>query len=447
MLRASKKNYVNEGGAVGHLQHIVDNRELTFAEIKNILSIASKGKLQKVSEKFDGMNLVFSWDSSTNALRAARNTTDIKNGGLDADGIAAKFRDRGNVGDAFNSAFKVLNDALGAIPESTLINIFGENCEKWYSMEVIYTQNPNVINYDENSIIFHGWPVFQVVNGKVQKSDDESGVDIISANVEKMQKAVTMRSWRVRGPSLLKMKEISDGTVLRKAINKIEAAQGEAGVSDSQTIEDYLRSLVTDVVIQKFGLPKEITSAIVERVIESSSAPKLTAIKMLLKNSQLYEEIAAFVKESPKLLKDLIFPIEDAIYDLSIEVLHGLESSLINDSSAEVQRLRAEVKRAINAIESSGQEDAIAILQAQMQKLKSIEGINTPMEGIVFMYKGNAYKFTGSFAAANQILGLFKYGRGSIKPMATTESVRIKPWYAYLQHDSAKEANSRQARG
>jgi hypothetical protein len=128
-------------------------------------------------------------------------------------------------------------------------------------------------------------------------------------------------------------------------------------------------------------------------------------------------------------------------------VLHGLESSLINDSSAEVQRLRAEVKRAINAIESSGQEDAIAILQAQMQKLKSIEGINTPMEGIVFMYKGNAYKFTGSFAAANQILGLFKYGRGSIKPMATTESVRIKPWYAYLQHDSAKEANSRQASG
>jgi hypothetical protein len=44
-------------------------------------------------------------------------------------------------------------------------------------------------------------------------------------------------------------------------------------------------------------------------------------------------------------------------------------------------------------------------------------------------------------------LGLFKYGRGSIKPMATTESVRIKPWYAYLQHDSAKEANSRQASG
>jgi hypothetical protein len=50
-----------------------------------------------------------------------------------------------------------------------------------------------------------------------------------------------------------------------------------------------------------------------------------------------------------------------------------------------------------------------------MGKLKSVENITSPMEGVVFIYKGNAYKFTGSFAAANQILGLFKYGRKGTK--------------------------------
>jgi hypothetical protein len=50
-----------------------------------------------------------------------------------------------------------------------------------------------------------------------------------------------------------------------------------------------------------------------------------------------------------------------------------------------------------------------------MEKLKSLENITSPVEGVVFIYKGNAYKFTGSFAAANQILGLFKYSRVKVK--------------------------------
>jgi len=38
-----------------------------------------------------------------------------------------------------------------------------------------------------------------------------------------------------------------------------------------------------------------------------------------------------------------------------------------------------------------------------------ISNIQTPIEGVVFMWKGNAYKFTGNFSAACQILGLFRY--------------------------------------
>ena len=34
-----------------------------------------------------------------------------------------------------------------------------------------------------------------------------------------------------------------------------------------------------------------------------------------------------------------------------------------------------------------------------------------PNEGLVFFYKGNTYKLTGTFAPLNQILGIFKFGR------------------------------------
>jgi hypothetical protein len=77
--------------------------------------------------------------------------------------------------------------------------------------------------------------------------------------------------------------------------------------------------------------------------------------------------------------------------------------------------LQGEVQNAISAIEASGDETAMSVLATQMEKLKSVSNITSPVEGIVFLYKGNAYKFTGSFASCGQILGLFKYGRGSIK--------------------------------
>ena len=90
---------------------------------------------------------------------------------------------------------------------------------------------------------------------------------------------------------------------------------------------------------------------------------------------------------------------------------------MIDNTEEEVVRLQGEVSKAISAIESSGDENAMQMLKTQMEKLKSVSNITSPVEGVVFIYKGNAYKFTGSFAAANQILGLFKYGRGKIKPM------------------------------
>ena len=53
----------------------------------------------------------------------------------------------------------------------------------------------------------------------------------------------------------------------------------------------------------------------------------------------------------------------------------------------------------------------------QLTKLKHHDNIDTVVEGFVFQYDGQMYKFTGNFAPMNQLLGLFKYGRGKIPQM------------------------------
>ena len=402
------------GGLVGHLQHLYDNKDLTFKEIKAILRKASTGRLEKASEKMDGMNLVFSYDLSQDAVKVTRGS-DIKAGGMDAAALAAKFAGRGSVEEAFVGAFKVLEGAIGALPVKVKQKVFGPAANRWYSMEIIYTKNPNVINYDSNNLVFHGWPVFKRGgSGDVQMSEDEvGGVDILTQYIERMQKAVDSSGWQVRGPSIVRMRDLSNGNTYQNAATAIDAVMTEAGVSDSSTMGDYLTTLLKDDLTE-LGLSLKVEKMVVTRCLGLEGAPTVVDIKKNLSKED-QGKVSAFVKNSPVLLKGYVRPIELAINDFAVEVLKGLGSTLIDDSSKEVDRLRGEVQNAVSAIESSGDETAMSILAQQMGKLKSVENITSPMEGVVFIYKGNAYKFTGSFAAANQILGLFKYGRKGTK--------------------------------
>jgi len=402
------------GGAVGHISHLYDNRDLTFDEIAHILTSAASGKLEKASEKLDGLNLVFSWDVATDSLKVARAGGDISRGGMDAAGLASKFAGRGNLTDAFNSAFKVLNGAMGAVGQKNKLKVFGPASNYWYSVEVIYTKNPNVINYDSNNVVFHAWPIFKVEDGEVQMVDDDRGaVDILTNNVERMQAAVQERGWRIRGPALARMKKLSDDTILDTAVSRIFDELGETGLDGSATMRDYIETK-TRFDAEALGLLPQLTKLLVQRCMAEPGAPTLVDIRKNADKSD-HGMINDFVKSCPERMKRYVRPMELAINDFAVELLKGLESTLIDDTDEEVTRLKGEVSKAVSAIESSGDENAMGILSAQMQKLKSLENITSPVEGVVFIYKGTAYKFTGSFATANQILGLFRYGRKDVK--------------------------------
>jgi len=68
----------------------------------------------------------------------------------------------------------------------------------------------------------------------------------------------------------------------------------------------------------------------------------------------------------------------------------------------------------------------MTILKRQMTKLRSAENVDAAAEGFVFDYDGVTYKFTGNFAPMNQILGLFKYGRGNVPPLQKLNEAKKK---------------------
>lgn len=411
-----------EGGAAGHISHVYENLDLTFGELKDIIARAAEGRLEKVSEKLDGLNLVFTYDVSSDNLKVARSGGDIKRGGLDASALAQKFQGRGNLEVAFSSAFDVLEKAIGSLSDETKEAVFGPNGNVWYSIEVIYTKNPNVINYDNNNVVFHGWPIFEINDdGTVSQTSDDSGVKLLSSKVEQMQKALGARDWKIRGPSLLNMKKLSDGSVARRALGDLSSVMASSGASDSSTVYDHLRALMHDEV-KSLDLDPDVEDLVVERAIEAPGAPSINDIKRVVVGEKR-QEVLNFIKNAPAVKESMMQPIKSTLNTLAKEVIKGLESTLIASPDSEVTRLKSQLRKVVSAAQSSGNPAAIDFVSREMQKLGDIDNISSPMEGIVFFYKGQAYKFTYPFALLNQVLNVFKHGSKSIPKMDIGESV------------------------
>lgn len=405
--------------APGHLRHVWEDRGLTFGDIKDILHGAANGRLEQVSEKLDGMSLTFTWNLMGNEgdeLRVARSVGDIKFGGMGANELALKFGGRGNVEQAFNTAFQVLGDAVRCLSSGVKYETFGPSGQVWYSIEVVYAAAPNVINYDTNAVVFHGHPVLEDRLGVVVQVKDPKGMAFLSQHVEQMQKAINIKGWLVRGPALVRLKKLVDGEALKQALAVIDAVMYAADMNDGNTIDDYLRATLTDNMFGNIVGDRRVQVAVVDRMIGSPGAPTLPDIKKLVSKHE-YERIAVLVRRGPELLKSYLEPIERAIRTFSTEVLRGLQSTLISDGGAEVDRLKARVNAALAVIGASSNGEAIGFATAQMNRLGTTDNINTSVEGVVFIYKEKAYKFTGSFAPVNQILALCKYGRKGVPPI------------------------------
>ena len=235
-----------------------------------------------------------------------------------------------------------------------------------------------------------------------------------SLSVDRFLDVLAGEEFDLQRTAAIKLNKLNNDHDLNIALSRIQ----KAGLTGDMTINDLLIDTVNKVVNERFSvLAEEKRQAIVARVLQLEGHPSLTAIKKGLPKD-IANEVSKFIKEDSIIpIRKVIAPIEDAIHDLSVELLSGLESAYILDNKKEVERLRKEVEAAIANIKQyagEGSEKAHEMLYRQLLKLKHHDKIDTAVEGFVFQHDGNLYKFTGNFAPVNQLLGLFRYGRGSV---------------------------------
>ena len=404
------------GGLYGHMYHLYDNPNLSFADIFDVIQKASAGKLVG-TEKTDGQNLYVSFSIPQDKAIAARNKSEIGRGGIDADELGEKFRGRGPLEYSFADALRAFESFVKNLSTEMQKELFGAQANRFYNIEVMNPETTNVIQYDTKIVTIHR-------DGGMLRTDDgpkpdpsKKGIELIEKIFDQVEDMAEQGEHKLVVNAVQTLRSLDGDEEAKKAMIRIKKVLDDEGLSDGDTIGEYMVKVVSDETEKKFPeLDKETKKMIVARVMKIKGASLTNIYKKLTDaEPETKVQVKDFVNTSPLLLKRAIFPIEDAIHDFAVEMLRGVHSLYVLDNDSEVFRMRKEVENAIQQIANTGDEEEMDKLKSQMAKLKDLENVSSAAEGFVFNYDGNTYKFTGNFAPINQIMGILRYGKGASK--------------------------------
>jgi len=404
------KQMINEGGAYGHMNHPFDiSMNLTFGDLKKIINNALDGKLGVVREKTDGQALAISWKNGK--LIAARNKGHLANGGasaLDMNALASKFNGRGALSDAYNFAMRDLYSAISGLSEKERQSIFKDG-SAFCNLEVIYPQNANVIPYGQNLLIFHNVVEYDEKGNAI---GSVKGAESKLASMIKQINKHVQDTYTIQGPPITKLpKDEKLSSQKGKFNGMLSKLQSEFGLSDRDGVAEYHYAWWMNFVNKsKKNLAQLEKEGLARRWAFDN---KSFTIKSIADEDARKWADGVDKDAKDKIMKGNLRKFEDIFLGVGAEVLSFMSSVLTAQPDSALQSIRKSLESSISDIRSGGSEAQIKRLEKELARLNAIGGFEklVPNEGLVFFYKGNTYKLTGTFAPLNQILGIFKFGR------------------------------------
>jgi hypothetical protein len=406
-----KKESINEsllleGGAYGHMNHPFDiEMNLTFGDLKQIVTKALNGDLELTREKTDGQALAVSWVNGR--LVAARNKSHLKSKGAGAmtiGQVADKFAGRGGLTDAYNFAMQDLSKAIAALSEPQRKKIFKDGA-CFMNLEVIYPTSVNVIPYNQPLLVFHG--TFEYDDAGNIIGENQQAASILGG-MSKQVNAHVQSKYTIQGPPMTKLPKSEQLTKLQgKYLGMISKLQSEFGLSDNDGVGEYHQAWWSKFVEkggkkldaqEKIGLVKRWAFGDKSFRINTIQDPKLRAWA---------EQIDK--QDQQKISKQNLMRFEEIFLGVGADVLSFMSSVLTANPESAKRQMVARLESTIQQVKASGDPKKIEKLKLELQRLNALGGFEkiVPNEGIVFVYGGNTYKLTGAFAPLNQILGIF----------------------------------------
>ena len=407
-----KEGLITEGGAYGHMAHPFDTQmNLTFGDLKTIISNALNGKLEFAREKTDGQALAISYRDDK-GLIAARNGGHLKNSGenaLDISGVASKFQGRGGLTDAYNFAMEDLSKAIKSLSKAQRDKVFNQG-SSFMNIEVIFPTSVNVIPYGQPLLVFHGTMQYNM-DGKAIGADT-SAARILAGMIKQINQDV-QKNYTIQGPPVVKLPQSTELSKQQgkyySALNKI---QKEFKLKDSNGVADYHQAWWEQYVDKNSPatLDNKTKMGLVKRWAFFDNSFRLNK-KNISDSKVLAWATKTDKQDKAKISKQNLRKFEDIFLGVGADVLSFMSSALTVNPDKALRTMKSELDKTVKAVQKSGDVKKIEKLRMELERLAAVGGKDkiVPNEGIVFTYKGGTYKLTGTFASLNQILGLMYF--------------------------------------
>jgi len=408
-----------EGGAYGHMNHPFDDKDLTFGDLKKIITDGLGGNLNRedgVTEKLDGQNLMISWKDGK--LVTARNKGQLKNFGekaMTTKGVASKFAGRGDIKNAFVFAMKDLSKSIGALSDAQKEKVFG-NGKRWMNLEVMWPKSSNVIDYDKAQIVFHGTLEYDDSGNPI--GQPKGSARMLAGMIKQVNQHI-QKHYKIGKPQFLSVPKSQNFDAKKKTfLSRLSKLQKEYALKDKDTLALYHQRYWEEFI---FNAEKQFRVKITNKAYKSlvkrwAFFDKSYKIPMIKKDFKKYPDFLDWVLttdkvDHQKMVKQNMRPFEVLFFAVGTEILKNISGYLAASPDDAVQKIRKNVIGAISKVKTAKDIKKLEALKLQVSKLNSIGGLDSivPSEGIVFKYKGKVYKFTGAFAPVNQILGLLTF--------------------------------------
>jgi hypothetical protein len=404
--KPTNESILLEGGAYGHMNHPFDiEMNLTFSDLKNIVTKALNGDLETAREKTDGQALAISWVNGR--LVAARNKSHLKNNGAGAmtiGQVADKFAGRGGLTDAYNFAMQDLSKAISGLSEAQRKMVF-KNGSCFMNLEVIYPTSVNVIPYGQPLLVFHGTFEYDKEGSIIGENQQAARV---LAGMIKQVNAHVQSKYTIQGPPMQSLPKSEDLSSRQgKYLGMISKLQSEFGLKDSDGVADYHQAWWTNFVektAKKLDYQQKI--GLVKRWAFGNKSFRIADIKD--EKIRIWAE-QMDKQDQQKISKQNLMRFEEIFLGVGADVLSFMTSVLTANPDSAKKQMVSRLQSTISQVKASGDPKKVAKLKLELQRLNALGGFDkiVPNEGIVFVYGGNTYKLTGAFAPLNQILGIF----------------------------------------
>ena len=422
------KGIYEMGGAAGHIQNVWEASDLTFEDLREIVNKSLHGELENITEKLDGQNILIT--CRDNKVYSARSTRHLKNFGeeaMDVDQMNSYFSDRGSP-ESVRKAFVNAMEDFQNIFDVTHINlkkIFADGA-RWLNIEILYTDNENVIPYERNQLRIHHLRELDK-DGKIVKIIEKGNLSVLIDEIEKLQNEGKVdNTFLIKKTDPIIIKYITDSNNIAEGlIRKLMVLQNDNNLNDTSTIADYVEAETLKYIEEKIPQIEEPIDNEFKKTLAArwAKGDKNITINKLLKDKP--EDLQKWVKDEEKNVKDitesLIEPFVDIFTTLGVTVLKNLEGLATMDSDKATKGIQDKLNRAMDHLkhfmEKKDVEDVDAFNKKIKEMIKHLErlekagGIHSvvPVEGIVFQYDEKILKLTGSFTPLLRIIGFLNF--------------------------------------